>query len=75
MKATILVVEDEDFIRDILTYTLRKENFLVLEAKDGVEAMRHIKAGGFDLALLDVMLPDTDGFTLCKAINKKHIAP
>lgn len=71
----ILVVEDDLFIRDILTYALKKEGYTVLEAADGKEASAYIEEGDFELALLDVMLPDTDGFTLCQQITSKDIAP
>lgn len=72
---TILVVEDDGFIRDILTYSLKKEGFQVLEACDGREAFKIINNNKFDLALLDVMLPDTDGFTICKKIMTNKLAP
>lgn len=71
----ILVVEDEHFIRDILTYALRKEEYHVLEASNGAEARSIMEDECFDLALLDVMLPDTDGFELCKEITNKNLAP
>lgn len=71
----LLVVEDDPFIKEILVYALKKEKFEVLEASDGEEALSYIEKRNFDLALLDVMLPDTDGFTLCKKIITHKIAP
>lgn len=71
----ILIVEDDDFIRDILTYSLRKEGFITYEASDGLQAEEIINNTPFDLALLDVMLPDTDGFSICKRITKLSLAP
>lgn len=72
---TILIVEDEQFIREIIVFALKKEGYLTIEASNGAEAIRHIKETAFDLALLDVMLPDTDGFILCRRIMDLKKAP
>ena len=66
VKRKILVVDDEDSIREILTYNLERENFLVIEAKDGEEAIVLTDSEKPDLILLDVMLPKKDGITVCK---------
>ena len=68
VKRKILVVDDEDSIREILTYNLERENFLVIEAKDGEEAIVLTDSEKPDLILLDVMLPKKDGITVCKEI-------
>ena len=60
VKRKILVVDDEDSIREILTYNLERENFLVIEAKDGEEAIVLTDSEKPDLILLDVMLPKKD---------------
>ncbi len=69
VKRKILVVDDEDSIREILTYNLERENFLVIEAKDGEEAIVLTDSEKPDLILLDVMLPKKDGITVCKEIR------
>ncbi|WDV45019.1 response regulator transcription factor [Clostridiaceae bacterium M8S5] len=72
---TILIVEDDDFIREILVYSFNKEDFTILQAANGNEAIKFIENDNFDIALLDVMLPDMDGFTLCKKIASKNKSP
>ena len=68
-KRTILVVDDEDSIREILAYNLERENFRVVEARDGEEAIDVVSKEKPDLVLLDVMLPKKDGITVCKEIR------
>lgn len=67
----ILVVDDEDSIREILTYNLDREGYEVIEAVDGEEAIEKIKEDKPDLVLLDVMLPKKDGVTVCKEVRYK----
>lgn len=69
VKRKILVVDDEETIREILSYNLERENFLVIEAKDGEEAIEKTEFERPDLILLDVMLPKKDGITVCKEIR------
>lgn len=65
----ILVVDDEDSIREILSYNLDREGYIVDEAVDGEEALEKIKNETPDLVLLDVMLPKKDGVTVCKEVR------
>ncbi len=65
----ILVVDDEESIREILTYNLERENFIVVEAVDGEEAVEVCEEVKPALVLLDVMLPKKDGITVCKEIR------
>ena len=58
----LLVVEDEPAIQDMLAMSLAFVGYDVVRARSGAEAMAHAGTGPIDLALLDVMLPDTDGF-------------
>ena len=74
MGKTILVVDDEKPIVDILKFNLSKEGYDVLEAFDGEEALRAAEAGP-DLILLDVMLPKLDGFSVCRKIREKSPVP
>ncbi|MGL4737594.1 MAG: response regulator transcription factor [Cellulosilyticaceae bacterium] len=71
---TILVVEDEEGIRRVICDYLTSHGFVVLEAQNGKEAMVLIENGAFDLAILDVMLPYVDGWTLCRQIREKQRA-
>lgn len=69
----ILVVEDEDAIREFEVINLQRSGFEVTEAVSGEEALRLFdQAGGdFDLAVLDIMLPGMDGLAVCKELRKK----
>lgn len=69
MGARILVVEDEKSIRSFIVTNLKRSNFDVLEAEKGHEALRLVKLEKPDLVLLDVKLPDMDGFQICKEIS------
>ena len=69
-KKRILVVEDEYSINDGLTFALRKEGYDVRSAFNGKEALELVENFKPDLVLLDLMLPDMDGFDICKEISK-----
>lgn len=73
MSKKILVVEDEYSINDILTITLKNEGYIVESVFDGKSALEKIDTFKPDLVLLDLMLPDMDGFELCKEISKDHL--
>jgi len=62
MAKTILVVEDDKFLRELISRKLTGEDFDVLEAVDGEEGIKKIKEGKPDLVLLDLILPGIDGF-------------
>ncbi len=73
--AHILVVDDEQEIADVVTLYLQNENYVVhkcYHAQDAVECIRNQK---LDLAILDVMMPDMDGFTICKLIREQYNFP
>ena len=70
----ILLVDDDDDLREALAEQLvMTEDFDVFEAGSGAEAIEKVKAGIYDLALLDVGLPDTDGRELCKRMRKQGV--
>ena len=69
-KRRILVIEDEYSINDGLTFTLRKEGYDVRSALTGKEGLELVKEFNPELVLLDLMLPDMDGFDICKEISK-----
>ena len=74
-KKTILVVDDEKPIIDILVYNLKKEGYNTLEATDGEMGLNVALEEKPDLILLDVMLPKMDGLTVCKRIKQSYNLP
>lgn len=75
MGTSILVVDDEKEIADLVELYLKNENYCVDKFYNPVEAINSIDSNKYDLALLDVMMPEMDGFTLCKKIREKHNFP
>jgi signal transduction histidine kinase len=76
-SATILVVEDEPEILEPLVHSLKREGYRVIEAEDGLAACRLIGTKEPDLILLDIMLPDLDGWEVCRMLRQhpdQHIA-
>lgn len=71
----ILVVEDEKDIQEMLSIFLEEENYEVVCANDGIEAMELFKTYTPDLVLLDVMLPKMDGYAVCELIRKESDVP
>ena len=75
MPETILVVEDEPALRDTLTYNLKKDGFTVETVGDGrsaIEAARRLKP---DLVVLDIMLPELDGFEVARILRREMTTP
>lgn len=72
---TILVVDDEKPIADILQFNLVKEGYKVICAYDGDEALKIIEEQQPDLMLLDIMLPKRDGMEVCREVRKKYDFP
>ncbi len=72
---TILIVDDEAPIRDILVYNLEKEGYKTIEASDGVTAVNVALEQSPDLILLDIMLPKLDGLSVCKRIKNSLNVP
>jgi len=66
---SVLVIDDEEDIRDILTYNLKKEGFNAFSAENGEKGLALIKTVHPDLVLLDVMMPGMDGIEVCEAIR------
>ncbi|MBS6546506.1 MAG: response regulator transcription factor [Butyricicoccus pullicaecorum] len=75
MDKTILVVEDEMAIADILLFNLQREGYRTLVANDGPEGLRLALTGAPDLVLLDVMLPGMDGFEVCRKVRETSQVP
>ncbi|OIP82414.1 MAG: DNA-binding response regulator [Rhodobacterales bacterium CG2_30_65_12] len=73
-QKNILLVDDDDDLREALAEQLvMTEDFDVFEAGNGVEAMQKAHEGLYDLVILDVGLPDTDGRELCKLLRKQGV--
>jgi two-component system response regulator ResD len=73
--ARVLVVDDEHALRRLLRLYLEREGYTVLEADDGLDALSTLRRGGVDLALVDVMLPELDGFELVRRIRGESGVP
>jgi len=72
---TVLVVDDEPIVRDVVVRYLRRDGFTTLEAADGDSARRLIETGEPELVVLDVMLPGADGLELCRWIRGRSDLP
>jgi DNA-binding response OmpR family regulator len=72
---TVLVVDDEPIVRDVIVRYLRRDGFATLEAADGDRARELIEQGGAELVVLDLMLPGTDGLELCRWIRSRSDLP
>jgi len=69
----VLVVDDEPYITDVVSSALKFEGFVTEEASTVAGALAHVRTGGFDCIVLDVMLPDGDGFAVCRALQDEEI--
>jgi len=74
MKENILIIEDEDALRSTLTVRLRGEGYVVDTASDGIGGFEKATTQPFDLIILDVMLPDRNGWDVCRDIRQSGIA-
>lgn len=76
MKEKILIVDDETAIADLVEVYLKNDGYEVLKYYNATEALACVeRESDLGMAVLDVMLPDMDGFTLCKKIREKHLFP
>lgn len=75
MPESILVVEDEPALRDTLSYNLKKDGFTVEAVGDGRAALESARRLKPDLIVLDLMLPEIDGFEICRILRQEMITP
>lgn len=75
MSTNILVVDDEQPIADLIEVYLKNENYNVFKSYTGKAALEYLNTETLDLAILDVMLPDIDGFSICQKIREKYFFP
>src|SRR6201996_7273795 len=71
-KASLLVVEDEESLREALKLNLELEGYEVTTADNGPLVLKLVKNEYFDLIIVDIMLPDMDGVTVCETIRMQH---
>ena len=72
---SILIVDDEREIADLLEVYLKNENYDVHKFYNSLDALNYITKEPVSLAILDVMMPEMDGFTLCQKIRQKYLFP
>lgn len=72
VKNKILVVDDEDALRTVLSAELEGEGYQVATAADGQEAINILGTSAFDLILLDIKMPNVDGFEVLRFVKEKH---
>lgn len=75
MSASILVVEDDANIQELIVEFLRAENYNVDYASDGLEGIQLFKKNNYDLIILDIMMPNLDGYSVCKMIRQTSKVP
>ena len=72
---TIVIVDDQQEIADLLEVYLKNESYVVRKFYNPLDALACIEKEPVSLAILDVMMPEIDGFSLCQKIRQKHLFP
>lgn len=67
----VLVVDDEDMTRNLLRLMLERDGFVIIEAEDGLRALEVAQEAKPDLIIMDVMMPNMDGFSACQALRSR----
>ena len=75
MNQTILIVDDEKEIRELLRLYIEKDGYSVIQAENGLEAIKQADSGQIDLAVIDIMMPELDGYQLIKALRERGNLP
>ncbi|MGL5313077.1 MAG: response regulator transcription factor [Peptostreptococcaceae bacterium] len=75
MNASILVIEDDSNIQELIVEFLSSEGYTVESANDGLEGIQKFKQGNYDLIILDIMMPNLDGYGVCKMIRSTSSIP
>lgn len=75
MSEQILIVDDEKEIADLIEVYLKNDGYTVHKFYNGMDALKCIESQNLDLAILDVMLPDIDGFRICQKIREQYYYP
>jgi len=74
-RPSILVVDDDPGVLDVVAFTLRREGFDVDEERDGPAALEAARSRGYDIVILDVMLPQLSGTDVCRALRAESDVP
>ena len=74
-SSTILLVDDEESVRKVLTFPLERDGFTVVQAADGEEALERFGEQPVDLVVLDIMLPKVDGLEVCRRLRSDSTVP
>ncbi|RDY29934.1 response regulator transcription factor [Lachnotalea glycerini] len=75
MNKTILIVDDEKEIRELLRLYLEKDGYFVIQAENGLEALKQAASARIDLAVIDIMMPELDGYQLIKGLRERSNLP
>ncbi len=75
MNENILIVDDEKEIADLIEVYLKNDGYTVHKFYNGTDALKCIESQNLDLVILDVMLPDVDGFRICQKIREQYFYP
>ncbi|MDD4239545.1 MAG: response regulator transcription factor [Desulfotomaculaceae bacterium] len=75
VKERLLIIDDEERIRDMIKEYISLEGYMVDEASDGIEALALFKQNQYSLVILDVMMPKMDGWSVCREIRKTSNVP
>lgn len=75
MKRTVLLVEDDPLMREFITDYFEREQWEVIEAENGKMALERFETSAVDLIVLDIMMPEMDGWSVCRRIRAKSDIP
>ncbi|WNS44887.1 response regulator transcription factor [Paenibacillus sp. MMS20-IR301] len=75
MNKKILIVDDEKEIRELLRLYIEKDGFSVIQAENGLEALKQASSAKMDLAVIDIMMPELDGYQLIKGLRELSNLP
>ncbi|HOS69292.1 MAG TPA: response regulator transcription factor [Bacillota bacterium] len=71
----VLLIEDEEKMRELIKIAFRKEDFVIIEAVDGKQGLNLFRTNSVDIVILDIMLPEIDGWTVCREIRRTSNIP
>ena len=75
MSKSILVIEDDSDIQELIVEFLSSQGYIVESANDGIEGIKKFKEGKYDLVILDIMMPNLDGYGVCSMIRQSSMVP
>src|SRR6266536_954036 len=75
MRKKLLIVEDNTELLELLRLGFKQAGFSIITATNGLEALKRARTGSPDLILLDLVLPELDGFAVCEALRRGHETP